>query len=108
MEEAAELCDEIAIMDRGQIIAQGSPENLLHQHFSERYIRLPEHAVKGELQGISQPVHQSNGWIDITTSDVNGTIAELIGQGVELNQLQVRQCNLEDLFLQLTGKELRS
>ncbi|MCW8888778.1 MAG: ABC transporter ATP-binding protein [Gammaproteobacteria bacterium] len=108
MEEAAELCDEIAIMDRGEIIAQGSPEDLLHQHFSERFIRLPEHAVKGELKGISQPIHQSDGWIDITTTDVNSTITELLEQGVELSQLQVRQCNLEDLFLQLTGKELRA
>jgi len=108
MEEAAELCDEIAIMDRGQIIAQGSPEDLLHQHFSERYIRLPEHAFEGKLAGLSLPLHQTNGWIDITTTDVNATINELLQQGIELSQLQVRQCNLEDLFLQLTGKELRA
>ncbi|NOR51959.1 MAG: ATP-binding cassette domain-containing protein [Gammaproteobacteria bacterium] len=108
MEEASELCDEIVIMDRGEIIAQGAPDELLHQYFSERLVRLPTHVFNGKLEVLGQQAHQGNGWIDITTSDVNGTITELLEQGVELDQLQVRQCNLEDLFLQLTGKDLRA
>jgi len=108
MEEAAELCDEIVIMDRGEIIAQGAPDELLHQHFSERLVRLPAHAFKGDVKELKQSAHQGNGWIDISTTDVNSTITELLEQGVELDQLQVRQCNLEDLFLQLTGKDLRA
>lgn len=108
MEEAAELCDEIVIMDRGEIIAQGAPDALLHQHFSERLVRLPAHAFKGSIEELNYPVQQHNGWIDISTIDVNSVITELLEQGVELDQLQVRQCNLEDLFLQLTGKDLRA
>ncbi|MDH3355489.1 MAG: ABC transporter ATP-binding protein [Chromatiales bacterium] len=108
MEEAAELCDMIAIMDRGTIIAQGSPDDLLHKHFSERLVRLPEDVFQGELSLLGQSVHRGNGWIDITTTDVNRTISKLLEHHIELTQLQVRQCNLEDLFLQLTGKELRS
>ncbi len=108
MEEAAELCDEIVIMDRGEIIAQGAPDELLHRHFSERLVRLPTHVFKGKLEELSYPVQQHNGWIDISTTDVNSVITELLEQGVELEQLQVRQCNLEDLFLKLTGKDLRA
>lgn len=108
MEEAAELCDEIVIMDRGEIIAQGAPDELLHQHFSERLVRLPSHAFSGDIEALKYPVQQSNGWLDISTTDVNSVITELLEQGVELDQLQVRQCNLEDLFLQLTGKDLRA
>ncbi len=108
MEEAAELCDEIVIMDRGKIIAQGAPDELLHQHFSERLVRLPAQAFKGELGELNYPTQLNNGWIDISTTDVNSVITELLEQGVELDQLQVRQCNLEDLFLQLTGKDLRA
>ena len=108
MEEAAELCDEIVIMDRGEIIAQGPPDELLHQHFSERLVRLPAHAFKGNIEALSYPAQLKNGWLDISTTDVNSVITELLEQGMELDQLQVRQCNLEDLFLQLTGKDLRA
>lgn len=108
MEEAAELCDEIVIMDRGEIIAQGEPDELLHQHFSERMVRLPAHAFNGNLDSLDYPIKQHNGWIDIATTDVNSVITKLLEQGVKLEQLQVRQSNLEDLFLQLTGKDLRA
>lgn len=108
MEEAAELCDEIVIMDRGEIIAQGAPDELLHQHFSERMVRLPAQAFNGSLETLNYQTKEHNGWIDISTADVNSVITALLEQGVELDQLQVRQSNLEDLFLQLTGKDLRA
>ena len=41
MEEAELLCDEIAIMDRGRIIAQGTPRDLLREHFAEVMLELP-------------------------------------------------------------------
>ena len=46
--------------------------------------------------------------VEITTSDVNQVIAELIAKNVSLSRLQVRSRNLDDLFLELTGKEIRA
>ena len=114
MEEAAELCDEIIIMDHGHIIAQGSPAKLLQQHFTERLVRIPVDVLSSiqieELKQASPFQHilmQQDDWIEISTIDVNQTIKQLLTKGIDLNFLQIRQRNLEDLFLELTGKDLR-
>jgi len=111
MEEAAELCDEIIIMDHGSIIAQGSPTELLQSYFSDRLVRIPETYLSSEhrqlLQNQQLKLQQQNGWIEILTSDINQTVTILLDAGVDLSFLQIRQRNLEDLFLQLTGHELR-
>ncbi|MDX2507516.1 MAG: ABC transporter ATP-binding protein [Gammaproteobacteria bacterium] len=111
MEEAAELCDEIVIMDYGRIIAQGTPGDLLEQHFTERLVRIPETELSSahlqQLKKQHQKLYQDNGWIEIFTTDVNQTMTDLLHEGVDLSFLQIRQRNLEDLFLQLTGRELR-
>src|SRR5512135_3209035 len=52
MDEAYTLCDEIAIMDRGRIIALGTPEQLLKKHFGDVVLQLPEEAVDGKLDGL--------------------------------------------------------
>ena len=110
MEEAAELCDEIIIMDHGRIIAQGAPTELLQQHFTERLVRIPEKELSAahihELQQ-QYSLFQQNGWIEISTIDVNKTMESLLNEDVDLSFLQIRQRNLEDLFLELTGRDLR-
>ncbi len=107
MEEAAELCDQIIIMDHGTIIAQGEPGELLAHHFSERLVRLPESAIECDYEKLGPHVRTRNGWVEILSSDVNQTLEGLLGCGVDLSHLQVRQRNLEDLFLELTGRALR-
>jgi len=109
MEEAYNLCDEIAIMDHGKIIAEGSPDELLAKHFQDVIIELPledfPDSAKGLQHRILDKVKQT---VEITTRDVNQTIAELIEKGASLSHLKVRSRTLEDLFIELTGKELRS
>ncbi|MCU7800136.1 MAG: ABC transporter ATP-binding protein [gamma proteobacterium symbiont of Lucinoma myriamae] len=121
MEEAAELCDEIIIMDHGRIIAHGAPTELLQQHFSEHIVRIPENefsiAQIKELQQLhpnlnkntqlQHSLYQKDSWIEISTTDVNQIMKYLLNEGVDLSFLQIRQHNLEDLFLELTGRELR-
>jgi ABC-2 type transport system ATP-binding protein len=110
MEEAAQLCDEIIIMDHGHIISQGAPDKLLHQHFSERLVRFPESILSPALINqlkLKQKLIQHESWIEISTADVNQTLKILLDMDINLNQIQVRQRNLEDLFLELTGRELR-
>ena len=70
MDEAYVLCDEIAIMDHGQIIAQGSPKQLLQKHFNDVVLQLPDSDAR-ELDSLNLPVQHRKGLIEITTQDVN-------------------------------------
>lgn len=108
MEEAYELCDEIAIMDHGHIIAQGTPRALLKKHFDNAVITLPANHVPDGLDPHPDLIHRSNGQVEILSDDLNRSIRQLVDQGVSLAQLQVRSRTLEDLFLELTGHDLRS
>lgn len=108
MDEAEILCDEIAIMDAGQIITQGSPAALLRERYQTVIIELPIDDVRGDLQSIDHRVLESQGVIEISTEDVNSSLRELATQVSGLNRLRIRQRNLEDLFLDLTGHSLRA
>jgi ABC-2 type transport system ATP-binding protein len=109
MEEAYNLCDEIAIMDHGKIIAHGSPDELLAEHFQDVVIELPERDFPDAAKTIPHRyLDKVSGTVEIITQDVNTTLAQLMQHGASLAGLQVRPRTLEDLSLQLTGKELRA
>jgi ABC-2 type transport system ATP-binding protein len=105
MEEAYLLCDEIAIVDHGRIIARGSPAALLAEHFEESVLELP--AMEADKLN-SLPAKRKGEVAEIHTADVNGTVAALLAAGASLAQLRIRPRTLEDLFLELTGQELRA
>lgn len=108
MEEAYELCDEIIIIDRGEIVTQGNPKELLARHFDNSVITLPESALPADFDpGREASLHPEEGHLEILTRDVDATIRHLLGHGIALHQLQVRSPTLEDLFLDLTGHHLR-
>ncbi len=107
MEEAYELCDEIAIMDRGRFIARGTPEQLLREHFGNVILQFPNEDVEGKLGGLPAPVVRRNNEIEIQTNDVDRTVKLLLERGVPLTRMKMRSWNLEDLFIALTGKDLR-
>ena len=108
MEEAYELCDVIAIMDRGRIIAEGPPSRLLEDHFDDVVLELPREDFCGAPADFPLPVLVASDRIEISTGDVEGALQALLGQGVPLKRLRIRPRNLEDLFLELTGRELRT
>ena len=109
MEEAYELCDEIAIMDHGRFIAHGSPGDLLKRHFDSSVITLPADDVTPTLLADTRlRIHQQNSQVDILSDDIDQTVQQLIAHGISLAHLQVRSRTLEDLFLELTGHELRT
>jgi ABC-2 type transport system ATP-binding protein len=107
MEEAYNLCDEIAIMDHGKMIAQGTPQALLAEHFDDVVLQLPREDFPLR-DNLPIEVVQNQGSVDIFTSDVSNTLRQLLTLGVSLERLQIRPRTLEDLFLELTGKDLRS
>ena len=107
MEEAYELCDEIAIMDHGRIIALGSPQQLLAKQFEGAVISLPRCDFEPS-KGFPWTAFERDGRLEIQTGDVNATLTHLLESGVSLEHVHVHSRTLEDLFLELTGKELRS
>ena len=108
MEEAELLCDEIAIVDGGRIIAQGPPRRLLQEHFAEVMLELPKQDFPVSARSLPLRIIDIAERIEITTDDLDGTLRTLIDAHVPLNNLRIRPANLEDLFLELTGKELRA
>jgi len=108
MEEAEILCDEIAIMETGKIIIQGKPSDLLHQHYKNVIIELPIAEFSGDLSSLEHRVLETQGVIEIETNNVNETLRELASLTSGLNRMKIRQPNLEDLFLDLTGHSLRA
>jgi ABC-2 type transport system ATP-binding protein len=108
MEEAQLLCDEIAIMDRGRIIAQGAPQRLLTEHFAEVLLELPRHEFPEGARSLPLKLIDASDRVEISTHDLDGTLRALIEAQVPLRNLRIRPANLEDLFLDLTGKELRA
>ncbi len=108
MEEAYTLCDEITIMDRGRVIANGTPDALLQQHFKHVFLRLPRADFTVPPAEFPLTVYDANGYVEIQATDVNDAVALLLQRGVALNRLEIRPPSLEDLFLELTGKALRA
>lgn len=107
MEEAERLCDEIAIVDRGRIIARGPPAELVREHFPAAVVRLPARAWPGSLP---LPVGAAlrDGEIELYTETVAPVLKEFERVGAQIKDLRVTTPNLEDLFLKLTGHLLRS
>mgnify|MGYP005850110153 CR=1 FL=1 len=108
MEEAENLCNRLAIMDHGRIIAEGRPLDLIREHAAEsvidvdapgddlrKYIR--EHAVE----------HDDLGERLLIYTEPRGDLESLIREKFCLESCRFRAGNLEDVFLRLTGRELR-
>ena len=107
MEEAQLLCDIIAIMDHGRIIAQDSPQNLIAQHCHGVTVVLPKPQVQlpDKLDHIK--VVEASEHYEIETKDIDLCLKTLMAAGVDLRDMTVRSPNLEDVFLRLTGRQLR-
>ena len=117
MEEAERLCDRVAILDHGRIVALDTPAALIHSLGAEERVvfsldgALPagfEKALSGavrlEVQGEQVIVHGKNGRKVPLVSEV---VSLLTGQGIPFRDLRTEQPTLEDVFLSLTGREMR-
>lgn len=124
MDEAERLCDRLAIIDHGQIIAEGTPAELIErlggQHVVEFAINGSSHdsSIDGAqkedlwraLPGV-ESVHADGGLVCLTVRQPHVTIPALLDevsrQGAKLLHLTTRQASLEDVFVRLTGRHLR-
>ena len=116
MEEAAYLADEIAIIERGTIIAQGGPRQLIQRYCEEDVITvqldkpLPDDSL-ATLQHEWPPVRKLNAQsYELKTSETFKVIKYLIALcdqlSITIQSMEFRKSTLEDVFFQLTGKKL--
>ncbi len=108
MEEAERLCSRIAIMDHGRIIAQGTPRMLIADHIEPQVVEVHGNGVEQWMErakDLAPRVERAGETVFCYAADVEPVIGALRGQH-ELAYLH-RPANLEDLFLKLTGRDLR-
>jgi len=115
MEEAEALSDEVCIMDYGKIIAQGTPKVLTDNLGEETLIEFRGEHVSPEameqLQGCCKASRRDERMITLETEHLPATMESMFAwsrrHDLKLRDLTVRQPNLEDVFLTLTGRRLR-
>jgi lipooligosaccharide transport system ATP-binding protein len=108
MEEAERLCRRIAIMDHGRIIAEGSPRALISEHIESQVVEVHGPGCETWMErarGLAPRIERAGETVFCYAEEVEPVLADLRGRG-ELAYLH-RPANLEDLFLKLTGRDLR-
>jgi len=118
MDEAERLCDRLAIVDHGQIIAEGSPPDLIERLGGHHVV---ESSVTGNSAGAAleasrqlpsvESVRGDDGLVALHVQELHLAIPALLDEvkrrGSELLSLTTRQASLEDVFVRLTGRHLR-
>ena len=115
MEEAEVLCQRVAIIDHGKILALGTPRDLVDEFVPERAIEIVladglDASSLEELTGVTR-VDNKNGSAAIYTTNIRETMASLLqvtGESASsLDSLRIQRGTLEDVFLHLTGRTIR-
>lgn len=113
MEEAQALCDRIAIIDAGRIIALGTPTELIDRHGGERVLSLAvdRPPASDRLEGIDgvSSVKFVEGRLEVTGvgSFAPAVLSRLAELGSTVTDMALREPNLEDVFVSLTGRAMR-
>ncbi len=110
MDEAARLCDELVIMDRGRIIARGAPVDLVADHVPPRVVEVhgtgDEDAVRTALGGSARAVESTGDRVLVYGDDGAAITARLRATELDSHATLERDATLEDVFLRLTGHTL--
>jgi lipooligosaccharide transport system ATP-binding protein len=108
MDEAARLCDRLVIMDHGRILVEGAPTALIRQHVGHEVIEIshPDDPLRAFLAERQQPFEDLGHRLLIET-DHGRDLFNLLTERCKMDGCLLRQATLEDVFLRLTGRELR-
>jgi lipooligosaccharide transport system ATP-binding protein len=110
MEEAARLCDRLVIMDRGRILSQGSPADLIRRHVGDEVVELrvePEarNSIRAQLDGTMQ-VEEAGDTLYVFAGQVEARALRERLDLTEVTGVLLRPATLEDVFMRLTGRAL--
>lgn len=113
MEEAEALSDWVCIMDQGRIIAEGTPRELVSHFGAETFVEFeaPAEALDELFRRFPGKVRRNASLMTLEVKDLAYDLSALLSwaaeRGIALHNLVIRQPNLEDVFLSLTGRRLR-
>jgi lipooligosaccharide transport system ATP-binding protein len=111
MDEAEQLCDRLVVVDKGRIMAEGSPAQLIREHSTREVLELRfgserNTTVAGDLQGIGERLEPLPDRVLIYANDGEAALEQVIARGLRPITSLVRRSSLEDVFLRLTGRSL--
>ena len=111
MDEAEQLCDRLVVMDKGKIVAHGSPQQLIREHATREVLELrfgidEQHEHVDRLAGVADRIEELADRLLLYTADGEAALNEAHRRGVRPVSSLVRRSSLEDVFLRLTGRSL--
>jgi lipooligosaccharide transport system ATP-binding protein len=111
MDEAEQLCDRLVVMDKAEIVAEGSPRELIERYSTREVLelRLPDHvrgALDGRLDGLADRVEALPDRHLLYVEDGERALEAVHARAIPIDSALVRRATLEDVFLRLTGRSL--
>ncbi|MDD5258953.1 MAG: ABC transporter ATP-binding protein [bacterium] len=109
MDEATELCDRIAVMDKGKIMVVGKPKDLIRDHIGEEVVEvmlmdMPAGKLKQDTSGFNVTLEETSQKCYFYCRDCRSLLSHLADKGYK--HILRRPATLEDVFLKLTGRDL--
>lgn len=107
MEEAAQLCDRLVIMDRARILVEGSPRDVVAANVPRHVVEVPRSTLNGRRipDGLGE-TQELTDRILVHADDGRVVVAALDDTGIDTSAVMLRMATLEDVFLRLTGRDL--
>ena len=109
MDEAERLCDRLCVMDSGRIIAEGSPRTLIDQHIEPVVVEVYGEGARAWADSVARPLVsrlEMTGETAFCYTDAAEPLLAAIGEHSTLRAMR-RPANLEDVFIKITGREIR-
>ena len=111
MDEAEQLCDRLLVMDKGRIVAEGSPRDLIARYVTRDVLELrlaPEvrASLDGRLKGLARHIEELPERLQLYADDGEQVLEQVHAAGIPIERALVRRATLEDVFLRLTGRTL--
>jgi lipooligosaccharide transport system ATP-binding protein len=109
MDEAEQLCDRLVVMDKGKIVAEGSPRQLIERYSTREVVEVRFEDARprnGVFEGVADRVEELPDRVLLYTRDGDATASAIAARGLPTHSTLVRRSTLEDVFLHLTGRTL--
>lgn len=110
MDEAEQLCDRLVIMDKGKIVAEGSPRYLIEEYATRDVVELRfpvgNSVESRSLEDLARRIEKLPDRTLLYTDNADQTLVDLSERALEIESTIVRRSTLEDVFLRLTGRTL--